>query len=135
MSAQPPQAPVLSVRLETPAGATTRTCSFGGDGFLVDEDGVRSHVAVDQVVDVVTREVASSASEDDVTIAAVVTCAGQVFVHALARRRDGDWIDLRHALDPVATTWEDVRAALVGATVTLMTADGAHHADEAAALR
>lgn len=134
VSVQTPDAPVLSVRLESPAGSTTRTCRFVGDGFTLDEDGASSRVPAHNVVDVLTREtVPPTPDEDDLTIAAVITADGEAFLHALAHRRDGGWTDLRHALDPVATTWDDVRAALVGATVALMTAVSANH--ETAGLR
>lgn len=122
MSMQTLDAPALTVRLETPAGAVTRMCRFAGNTFTVAQAGSWSNVPAEDVVDVLTQEITQAAPEDAVTIAAVMTVDEQVFVHALAERREGGWTDLRHALEPVVTTWDDVRAGVVTAMMTLMTA-------------
>lgn len=122
MSSDTPAQPVLSVRVDAAAESITRVCRFDGDAFSIEQSQSVVVVPTDDVVDTLTREVGQSADATDAALAAIVAFGDDVLVYALAERRDGEWTDLRHALQPVATTWEDVRSGIVLATADLISA-------------
>lgn len=117
--------PELSVRVDVGDASTTRTCRAVGDGFAVGVAvGDAETVAVEDVVARLTSEVEQADSSERCTVAAVVTVEEDVQVYALAERREGVWTDLRQPLEPVLTTWEDVRSGIVHAALDLLAAAG-----------
>ena len=117
--------PELSVRVDVGDGSTTRRCHAEGADFVLGvADGPDETVTVEDVIARLTGEVERAGASERCAVAAVITVEEDVQVYALAERRDGVWTDVRQPLEPVPTTWEDVRSGIVLAALDLLAAAG-----------
>lgn len=117
--------PQLSVRVDVGDESTTRTCHVAEGTFDVGTArGTYESVAVEEIIAHLTYHITAAGPDATCAVAAVVTAGEDLHVYALAERCEGTWTDRRQPLEPVPTTWEEVRSGIVMAALDLLAAAG-----------